>query len=69
MFWDNIMIQYTAIIRAHRIMNIVEQDDLTKELKRIKTKSDSVGSKDNKQIIETYKEEYLLKFAWEIIDQ
>lgn len=31
MLWDQIMIQYTAIIRAQHIMYVRDQDDLTKE--------------------------------------
>lgn len=32
MLWDQIMIQYTAIIRAQQIMYVRDQDDLTKEM-------------------------------------
>ncbi|MEW6661953.1 MAG: phage terminase small subunit [Bacillota bacterium] len=34
--WENIVIQYTAIVRAQRIMFVKDQDDLTKVLKRVK---------------------------------
>lgn len=33
--WDNIMIQYTAIIRAQQIMNVKDQADETKVLKKV----------------------------------
>ncbi len=36
MHWENIAIRYTAIARSQRIMNVKNQDDLTKELKREK---------------------------------
>ena len=32
MLWDNIMIQYTAIIRAQQIMYVKDKDDITKVL-------------------------------------
>lgn len=37
MLWDQIAIQYTAIVRAQRIMFVVDKDDETKVLKRQKT--------------------------------
>jgi uncharacterized protein YjcR len=36
MLWDQIMIQYTAIIRAQQIMHVEDKDDLTKVLKKEK---------------------------------
>lgn len=36
MLWDQIMIQYTAIIRAQQIMYVEDKDDLTKVLKKDK---------------------------------
>lgn len=35
--WDQIQIQYAAIIRAQRIMHVADQDDMIKELKRRRT--------------------------------
>ena len=32
LLWDQIMIQYTAIIRAQRIMYVHDSDDLSKEI-------------------------------------
>ncbi|WP_094607236.1 hypothetical protein SPSIL_057470 [Sporomusa silvacetica DSM 10669] len=51
--WENIVIQYTAIARAQRIMFVKDQDDLTKVLKSSTSgeKSDSVT--------------YELQFAWD----
>jgi uncharacterized protein YjcR len=34
--WDQIVIQYTAIARAQKIMFVQDKDDLTKVLKRVK---------------------------------
>ncbi|UAK17933.1 helix-turn-helix domain-containing protein [Sporolactobacillus terrae] len=53
LLWDQIMIQYTAIIRAQKIMLVENHDDLTKELKR-KKDSDT-----------TEEREYELQFAWD----
>ncbi|MGK5512038.1 phage terminase small subunit [Brevibacillus formosus] len=36
MLWDNIVIQYTAIIRAQQIMFVQDQQDETKVLKKLK---------------------------------
>lgn len=52
MLWENILIQYTAIARAQKIMFVTDQDDMTKELKKLK---------DGK----TYEEEYEIQFAWD----
>lgn len=51
--WENIVIQYTAIARAQRIMFVKDQEDLTKVIKSSTSgeKSDSVT--------------YELQFAWD----
>ncbi|WEY89760.1 phage terminase small subunit [Bacillus subtilis] len=36
MIWDQIQIQYVAILRAQRIMHVQDQDDMTKVLKKEK---------------------------------
>ncbi|MFC9657977.1 phage terminase small subunit [Bacillus subtilis] len=36
MIWDQIQIQYAAILRAQRIMHVQDQDDMTKVLKKVK---------------------------------
>jgi uncharacterized protein YjcR len=53
MIWDQIVIQYTAIIRAQRIMFVSDKEDITRELKR--EKFTDTGS-------ET---EYEIQFAWD----
>lgn len=51
--WENIVIQYTAIVRAQRIMYVRDQDDLTRELKRVKD-GDTVSER-----------EWELQYAWD----
>ncbi|XOS93828.1 hypothetical protein ACLMAB_10600 [Brevibacillus laterosporus] len=34
MLWENIMIQYTAIIRAQRIMFVQDKEEMIKEIKK-----------------------------------
>ncbi len=36
MIWDQIQIQYAAILRAQRIMFVQDKDDTAKELKKAK---------------------------------
>lgn len=36
MLWENIMIQYTAIIRAQRIMFVQDKEEMIKEIKKRK---------------------------------
>lgn len=68
MLWENIIIQYTAIARAQRLMFVQDQDDMTKELKKEKLQFDLVpGGKDEPdRQVETYREvEYEIQFAWD----
>ncbi|NRD80296.1 hypothetical protein HPT25_23525 [Bacillus sp. BRMEA1] len=53
LIWDQIQIQYAAIIRAQQIMFVRDQDDMTREIK--KEKSSMNGE-------ET---EYEIQFAWD----
>lgn len=57
MLWDQIMIQYAAIIRAQKIMFVESKDEMIKEIK--KTKSD-IGEN-----YETNEEEWEFQFAWD----
>lgn len=57
LIWDQIMIQYAAIIRAQKIMYVEDKDEMIKELK--KTKSD-IGEN-----YETTEEEWEFQFAWD----
>lgn len=49
MLWENITIQYTAIIRAQRLMFVKDQDDMSREIK----KETDMGT------------EYEIQFAWD----
>lgn len=53
LLWDQIIIQYTAIIRAQKIMLVLSKEDETKVLKRAK-KGDGISEL-----------EYELQFAWD----
>lgn len=57
MLWENIIIQYTAIARSQRIMNVKNHEDLTKVLKREKESSGETS--------EGWEKEYELQFAWD----
>lgn len=57
LLWENIVIQYTAIIRAQRIMYVKDQDDLTEHLKREK---ETHGAQSD-----GWEREYELQFAWD----
>ncbi|KMY49222.1 phage terminase small subunit [Peribacillus loiseleuriae] len=66
MLWDQIMIQYTAIIRAQKIMFVEGKQEMIKELKKAKYEyypiPESEGGGVEKSITE---EEYEFQFAWD----
>lgn len=53
MLWENIMIQYAAIVRAQRIMLVKHHNDMTKELKK------------EKSSLSAEEVEYEIQFAWD----
>jgi Uncharacterized conserved protein len=55
--WENIVIQYTAIARAQKIMFVKNQNDLTEYLKREK-ESSGLHS-------DGWEKEYEIQFAWD----
>lgn len=55
--WDQILIQYAAIIRAQQIMFVESKDEMIKELKRTKESYSKNGS--------SSEEEYEFQFAWD----
>jgi uncharacterized protein YjcR len=57
LIWDQIQIQYAAIIRAQQIMYVKSKEDLTKVLKRTKEGYSQSGS--------SSEEEYEIQFAWD----
>ncbi|MBU5214943.1 phage terminase small subunit [Heyndrickxia oleronia] len=62
MIWDQIMIQYSAIIRAQKIMFVNGKDEMIKELK--KRKYEIIPSNDGPKQMTT-EEEYEFQFAWD----
>ncbi|MGE8207669.1 phage terminase small subunit [Heyndrickxia sp. NPDC080065] len=62
MIWDQIMIQYTAIIRAQKIMFVENKDEMIKELK--KRKYEVIPTDDSIEQVTT-EEEYEFQFAWD----
>ncbi|SHI24567.1 Uncharacterized protein YjcR [Sporobacter termitidis DSM 10068] len=57
LLWDNIQLQYAAIVRAQKIMHVKDQDDMTKVLKRQKETSGLS--------FDGWEKEYELQFAWD----
>ncbi|MHB8036008.1 hypothetical protein CF069_19205 [Clostridium botulinum] len=55
--WDQIMLQYAAIVRSQRIMYVTEKEEMIKELKKTK---DSWGDKSSSE-----EREYEFQFAWD----
>ncbi|MGG2111926.1 phage terminase small subunit [Lysinibacillus pakistanensis] len=66
LIWDQIQIQYAAIIRAQRIMHVETKAEMIKELKKAKyeyyPRSKEDGGGVEKAVTE---EEYNFQFAWE----
>ncbi|MGE0912345.1 phage terminase small subunit [Bacillus atrophaeus] len=67
MIWDQIQIQYVAIIRAQRIMFVQDKDDTAKELKKAKYVYHQDEDEDGNLTYEkTIAEEELeIQFAWD----
>lgn len=63
--WDNIQLQYAAILRSQKIMWVTDHDDMTKEIKKEKrhVKTRQTEKADTKD--ETVELEYELQFAWD----
>lgn len=57
LIWDQIQIQYAAIIRAQSIMFVTDKDEMIKELKKEKRSNTDSGS--------SWEEECEFQFAWE----
>ncbi|KAA8676187.1 phage terminase small subunit [Clostridium sp. HV4-5-A1G] len=65
MLWENIIIQYTAIARSQRIMDVTEKSEMIKELKKskVKTKDRSTEKTSTNESEKEY--EYEFQFAWD----
>ncbi|MEC1583307.1 phage terminase small subunit [Bacillus subtilis] len=57
MIWDQIQIQYAAILRAQKIMFVSDKEEMIKELKKKKSLISEVS--------EIEEEEYEFQFAWD----
>lgn len=57
MLWDNIKIQYAAIIRSQKIMYVKDKEEMIKELKKQKEYDSETVSSSEK--------EYEFQFAWD----
>ncbi len=63
MIWENIVIQYTAIARAQKVMFVENKEEMIKELK--KRKYEIVPKDDGGFEQMTSEEEYEFQFAWD----
>jgi uncharacterized protein YjcR len=65
MLWENIIIQYTAIARSQRIMDVTEKSEMIKELKKskVRTKDRSTEKTSTNESEKEY--EYEFQFAWD----
>lgn len=67
LIWDQIQIQYAAIIRAQQIMFVADKDEIVKELKKADYENvpdiDEEGKAQFKSVVT--REEYEIQFAWD----
>lgn len=63
LIWDQIMIQYAAIIRAQEIMHVESKHEIIKELKKVKVETST--DKDGNIIQTPTEQEYEFQFAWD----
>lgn len=68
LIWDQIQIQYAAIIRAQRIMHVAAQDDMIKELKKVTYMPSSLEEDTIEGIqpeLDITAEEFSFQFSWD----
>ncbi|PZM63488.1 phage terminase small subunit [Paenibacillus dendritiformis] len=66
MLWDQITIQYTAIIRAQQIMYVRDKDEMIKELKKRKYEIVDTSTKEESSFEQVItEEEYEFQFSWD----
>lgn len=63
LLWDQIMIQYAAIIRSQQIMFVEDKHETIKELKKLKV--ENVVSSDGRDVQMPIEQEYEIQFAWD----
>ncbi|USD78315.1 phage terminase small subunit [Bacillus safensis] len=67
LIWDQIQIQYAAIIRAQRIMYVADQEDMIKELKKAAYMPSSLEETGEgiQTELDMTSEEYSFQFSWD----
>lgn len=63
--WDNIIIQYAAIIRSQKIMYVKDKEEMIKELKKSKTKNKTRETEKTATDEKEEEFEYEFQFAWD----
>ncbi len=63
LLWDQIMIQYAAIIRSQEIMFVDNKNETVKELKKLKV--ENAVSADGQDVQLPIEKEYEIQFAWD----
>jgi uncharacterized protein YjcR len=63
MLWENIVIQYTAIARAQKVMFVESKQEMIKELKKSKFEVVPKGDNEFEQVVT--EEEYEFQFSWD----
>lgn len=65
--WANIQLQFAAVIRSQKIMEVKNKNEMIKELKKIKVQKDlQKNDEGKKNSVEVYREEeYEFQFAWD----
>jgi uncharacterized protein YjcR len=63
--WDQIVIQYTAIARAQRIMYVTEKEEMIKELKRSYEKNSARRTEKTSTDSNECEYEYEFQFSWD----
>lgn len=66
--WSNIQLQFAAIVRSQRIMNVTSKNEMIKELKKTKVQKELQESEETgkEELVETYREEeFEFQFAWD----
>lgn len=65
MLWENIVIQYTAIARAQKIMFVKDKEEMIKELKRSYEKNTERSTTKTKSDAQECEYEYEFQFSWD----
>lgn len=63
LMWDQVMIQYAAIMRAQNIMFVEDRNDTAKELKKLKV--ENAFDREGNEVQVPIEQEYEIQFAWD----